>query len=380
MAKFLPEDNPFNPGSGAAPPYLVGRKKERQLIEEALDLIVQPLVKGKLTEQPMWPIKLIGLHGSGKTALLGFALEQAQQRDIHVLSYDHLPHMEPWDNYDRMVQRMLADRAREKNTAVQNESGARDQQCEKDFPLLLEEMVREKPVLLLLDEPWPCDERQLAVLLLEIQRMQFEDLPLAVLITGTPILDKILSLFNPSLIDHAVNRYIHHLSDEEVREALREPFTQRGVEVSEEALDLLATWTGNYPCFIQMAGAKAWDAMEKAGRSELDIQIAQQVEPAMQEARDDYYQSVLAKMKRGDLLDYASHVIALIEAAEQPLYPEQLRGRLAEAAGLEDDRCRVVFVQLLGLGLIWLTKQHKVVAGLPSFFTFFKARQQAAEV
>ena len=328
----------------------------------------------------MWPIKLIGLHGAGKTALLDFALEQAQQQDIHVLSYGHLPHMEPWDNYDRAVQRMLADRAREKNTAVQDESGAHNQKCEKDFHLLLEEMVREKPVLLLLDEAEHYEVRQLATLLLEIQRMQFERLPLAVLVAGTPILADLLSYFNDSLTYDAVNRYIHHLSDEEVRAALREPFTQRGVKVSEEALDLLATGTDNYPYFIQMAGAKAWDAMEKAGRFELDMEMAQQAASALLDARDDYYQSVLAKIERAGLLDQAPHAIALIEAAEQPLYPEQLRRRLAEAAGLEEEDCRVVFAHLLDLGLVWLTRQNKVVAGLPSFFTFFKARQQAAEV
>ena len=328
----------------------------------------------------MWTIKLIGLHGAGKTTLLGFALEQAQQRGIHVLSYDHLPHMEPWGGNERIFHRMLADRAREKNTAIQDESGAHNQKREKDFHLLLEEMVREKPVLLLLDEAEHYEVRQLATLLLETQRMQFERLPLAVLVAGTPILADLLSCFNDSLTYDAVNRYIHHLSDEEVRVALREPFTQRGVKVSEEALDLLATGTENYPYFIQMAGAKAWDVMEKAGRSELDMEMAQQGASALQEARDDYYQSMLAKIERAGLLDHASHAIALIEAAAQSLYPEQLCDQLAEAAGLEEEDCRVVFAHLLDLGLIWLTRQDKVVAGLPSFFTFFKARKQTTKV
>ena len=324
----------------------------------------------------MWPIKIIGLQGAGKTALLDFALEQAQQQGILVLNYDHLPYMEPWDSEERMARRILADRATEKNTAVQNESGACDQNCEEDFPLLLEEMVREKPVLLMLDEPRHDEVRQLAVLLLEIQRMQVARLPLAVLVAGTPMLNMLLSLFNPSLTYDALNCRIHHLSDAEVREALREPFLQHGVQVSEDALELLASWTDNYPYFVQLAGEKAWDALEDADCFELDMEIAQRAAPAMRLACDDYYQSMLVRIEKGGLLSYASHVLTLIEAAGQPLYPEQLRPRLAEAAGLEEDHCRVVFAHLLDLGVVWTTDDDKVIAGMPSFYSFVKTIQQ----
>ena len=266
------------------------------------------------------------------------------------------------------------------NTGIKAERSVSEKKREDNYPIMLEEKVREKPVLLLLDEAMHYDAHLLGTLLQETQRLLYEKLPLAVIIAGTPMLDDLLMICQASFIDRAVSCSIHHLSDEEVREALREPFTQCGVQVSEDALELLATWTDNYPYFVQLAGSKAWNAMEKAGSFELSVEMAQQAAPAMQEAREAHYQLMFAKIEKANLLDQASHVITLIEAADQPLYPEHLRHQLAEAASLEKEDCRVVFAQLLDWGLVWVTRRDKVIAGIPSFFSFFKARRQATGI
>ena len=377
--------NPFRPGPGTEPPHVAGRKKERQLIEEALDVIAQPLVKGKLPEAPLAPIKLIGLRGVGKTTLLGVALEQAKEQGIRVINYAFLSDEAPGQGYDRMLASVQQTHETESttsggvNTGIKAERSVSEKKREDSFPLLLEERVREKPMLLLLDEAMHYEEQLLKILVQETQRLLYEKLPLAVIIAGTPMLNRVLMHSNASFIERALSCPIHHLSDEEVREALQEPFTQRGVQVSEDALDLLVTWTENYPYFVQLAGTEAWNVMKEAGRSELDMEMVQQAAPAMQEARDGHYELVFAKIENARLLDQAAHVIAIIEASDQSLYPEQLRRRLAEAAGLEDANCREAFDQLLDLDLVWMTKKNKVVAGIPSFHSFFKTRKQAAD-
>ena len=378
--------NPFKPGTGTKPLHVAGRKEELQVIEEALDVIAQPLVKGRLPEAPLAPIKLIGLRGVGKTTLLGVALEKAEQQGIRVINYALLSNTAPGQGYDRMLASVQQTHETESttsggvNTGIKAERSVRKKKREGNFSMLLEERVQEKPMLLLLDEAMHYEAVLLKTLLQETQRLLYASLPLAVIIAGTPMLDDILMRAEASFIDRAVNCPIHNLSDEEVREALLEPFTQRGVKMSEDALELLATWTDNYPYFVQLAGAKAWAAMVKSGRSEIDMEMAQQAAPAMQKARNGHYRLMFTRIKKAALLDHASHVINLIEAADRSLNSEEVCHQLAEAAGLEEARCQEVFDQLHDLGLIWATDEDRVIAGIPSFFSFFKARKQTTKV
>ena len=378
--------NPFKPGTGTKPLHVAGRKEELQVIEEALDVIAQPLVKGRLPEAPLAPIKLIGLRGVGKTTLLGVALEKAEQQGIRVINYALLSNTAPGQGYDRMLASVQQTHETESttsggvNTGIKAERSVRKKKREGNFSILLEERVQEKPMLLLLDEAMHYEAVLLKTLLQETQRLLYANLPLAVIIAGTPMLDDILMRAEASFIDRAVNCPIHNLSDEEVREALLEPFTQRGVKMSEDALELLATWTDNYPYFVQLAGAKAWAAMVKSGRSEIDMEMAQQAAPAMQKARNGHYRLMFTRIKKAALLSYASHVITIIEAADQSLNSEEVCHQLAEAAGLEEARCQEVFDQLHDLGLIWATDEDEVIAGIPSFFSFFKARKQTTKV
>lgn len=383
MAKPLPENNPFNPGPGTTPPHVAGRKKERQLIEKALKRIDQPLVDGRLSLAPLAPIKLVGLRGVGKTTLISIAKREAERRDIKVIAYSHLKDLKLGEGYDEMLASVRQPYETESttsggvNTGIKAERSVRAKKREDSYPLLLEERVRENSVLILMDEAMHYDTHLLEKLLQHTQRLIQDDLPLAVIMAGTPALNRHLRRIDASFIARALSCPIHHLSAEEVREALREPFAQYGVQVSEDALELLATWTDNYPYFVQLAGEKAWDAIGEAGRSELDMEIAQQAAPAMQEARDNHYRWMFATIEEAKLLDQASHLVALIETAEQSMYPEHLRDQLAEAAGLEEDHCREAFAKLLDLGLIWTTDEDKVIAGIPSFFSFFKSRRQA---
>ena len=371
MAKFLREDNPFNPGPGTVPPHLAGRRKERQLIEEALDLISRPLVEGKLKVPPLAPIKLLGLRGVGKTTLLGWALRKARNQGMHAISYAYLSDARPGDGYDNLLAGLYR--------AYETESSLSEQEWEEDFPKMLERLVRDKPVLLLLDEVMHYETHLLKLMLQETERLIRDGLPLAVIMAGTPMLDGALKRADASFLDRALNCHFHHLSDEEVRAALREPFTQRGVQISEDALDLLASWTDNYPYYVQLAGDKAWDVMVDADRSEIDMEMIQHMAPIMRRARDNHHRWTLERIEDARLLDHADHAMALIEAADHDLHPEHLRHQLAEAVGLEQERCQEVFDQLLDLGVVWTTDDDKVIAGMPSFYGFVKTIKQRAE-
>ena len=66
-----PAENPFVPGQGLIPPCLAGRKSERSLIQNHLDQLARKRPLGT-------NLILYGPRGNGKTALLAWAVGQAQ--------------------------------------------------------------------------------------------------------------------------------------------------------------------------------------------------------------------------------------------------------------------------------------------------------------
>ena len=74
-------------------------------------------------------------------------------------------------------------------------------------------------------------------------------------------------------MDRCDDFHLDVLAPAATREALRQPFEERGVKVRDEALELLAGMTDDYPYFIQIAGAEVWDTLAAAGRNELDEEI-----------------------------------------------------------------------------------------------------------
>ena len=327
----------------------------------------------------MPPIKIIGPRGSGKTTLLACAKNMAREKKIHVIRCPHMKDVTPGYAYRTLVERMLGDDEIEKTTSrgfnkvVKAERTTRIKKRET-YIKILAALLRKKPVLLLLDEAVHYDEELLGMILQENQQFISDNLPLAMIIAGTPALDRHLSKLDATFINRSEDIYINQLSDEAVREALREPFKKRKVKVDARALELMASWTNNYPYFIQIVGRLVWQVMQQADRSTVDLLLTQEAEPTMQKARDRYYHKVYTDIDRAKLLDQAEQMVDIIESADKALATRSVRERLGEAASLDEDQAREVFDKLFDLGLIWLL-DGKVAPALPSFFDYIKRQR-----
>ena len=378
-------ENPFVPGTATEPPHLAGREEQQNLISETLRLITKPLVKGKLERSPLAPIKIVGPRGAGKTTLLGVAGVEAQQLGIHVVNIARLRNLNPdSDIINGLLDGMdIREHALLWLNAFYQFSlsifTARRKHYEKrTITRVLQQLLRRKPVLLLLDEAMHYDVASLGDLLQACQQMIMQKRPLAVMMAGTPALDGRLDQAEATFVKRCQQMYINQLSDEAVRDALRKPFLDNGVkQVSDEALDLMASWTDNYPYFVQLAGREVWKAMRKAERNEVDLALAQGAETAMQEERQGYYHGVYVKIGNTGVLAYASQVVAIVEAADPPLISEQVITELAAAHDdMSEERAREVFNLLLDNSLIWFMKEGKVGAAIPSFFQYVKDHQK----
>lgn len=327
----------------------------------------------------MSPIKIVGPRGVGKTTLLACAEEMAQEKKVHVIRCAHMKDIEPGDAYRSLIGRMLGDDTIEKTISAdlskyaEADPDTHGQRCVM-YVKILRALLRERPVLFLLDEAIHYDEKLLAMVLQKNQQLISDKFPLAMIIAGTPALDYHLYKVNGTFVSGTEDIYINQLSDEAVRDALREPFKKRRVKVDEKALDLMASWTSKYPYFIQIAGSTVWEAMQEAGSLVVDLRLTKEAEPAMLQERDSYYDAVYENIDQAELLEQAAQMVNIIESADKALMKEQVRERLGEEANLDGRQAREVFDKLFDLGLIWLL-DGKVAPALPSFFDYIKERR-----
>ena len=378
-------ENPFVPGTATEPPHLAGREEQRDIISETLRLIAKPLVGGGLERSPLTPIKIVGPRGAGKTTLLGLAEAEARQQGIHVVDVARLPNLDPSGRIIsgllegmNLRERLLFELGSFVKFSLAIFSAKRKHYERQTLERVLQARLRRHPVLLSLDEVMHYNVASLEILLQECQRMIKQKFPLAVMIAGTPALDVRLRQADASFINRYQSMYIHQLSDEAVRDALRKPLLDNGVKVADEALDLMASWTDNYPYFIQLAGREVWKAMRKAKLNEVDLALAQGAEAAMQKERQIYYHSVYEKIADADALAYASQVVAIVEGADSLFTSEKVVDKLAAANnGMSSQEARKVFNLLLDNSLIWFADDAKVQPAIPSFFQYFKDRQEA---
>ena len=363
-------ENPFAPGTATEPPHLAGREEQRKIISKTLRLIAKPLVGGCLERSPLAPIKIVGPRGAGKTTLLGVAGVEAQQLGIHVMNIARLRNLNP----DSDIINGLFDGMHLRERVPLWLGGL----ARLTFARILRARLRRHPVLLSLDEAMHYDAASLGDLLQACQQMIMQKRPLAVMMAGTPALDGKLNKAEASFINRCQSMYIHQLSDEAVRDALRKPLLDRDVApVADEALDLMAGWTDNYPYFVQLAGRVVWRAMRKAKLNEVDLALAQGAEAAMQKERQTYYHGVYEKIAGVDALDYASQVVAIVEDADPPLPPEEVAAELAAANdGMSSEEARKIFNLLLDNSLVWFADDAKVQPAIPSFFQYFKDRRK----
>ena len=372
------------PGTATEPPHLAGREEQRKIISKTLRLITKPLVGGCLERSPLTPIKIVGPRVAGKTTLLGVAGVEAQQQGIHVVNIARLRNLNPdSDIINGLLDGMdIREHALLWLNAFYQFSlsifTARRKHYEKrTITRVLQQLLRRKPVLLLLDEAMHYDVASLGDLLQACQQMVMQKRPLAVMMAGTPALDGKLDQAEATFVKRCQQIYINQLSDEAVRDALRKPLLDNGVAVSDEALDLMAGWTDNYPFFIQLAGEAVWEAMSDDGRKEIDLALAQSTEAVMRKKRQGHYHGIYVKIGNTGALAYASQVVAIVEAADPPLISEQVIAELAAANdSMSEERAREIFNLLLDNSLIWFMEEGKVGAAIPSFFQYVKDHQK----
>ncbi len=380
MTEEQSSGDPFHPGTGSEPDHLAGREPEQALLRKALKDITGPREwhYGPLRSRAPQPLKIIGPRGVGKTAMLAWARREAKPLKADVVRLAFLPDADAKDvlagfmrelaaipgfNFKRVEAQVYKYFHMVMNWKFRQPSM-------EDFGEILAARLRFRPLLLLLDEVMHYDAEMLSQVLQQSQSLASDRWPLAIVLAGTPALNVHLQEVDATFINRSENIHINDLDPAATREALSKPFADRGVKVSDEALELMVSWADNYPYFTQIVGRQVWDA--RKGAAKVDVTLVQSVEPAVQKRRDECYASIFEIIEAAHLVEHGMKAVAAIEAAPDPLTPAQVRTSLAEGTDLDEQRTLEIYNQLLDAGLFWQPSPRRVYAAIPSFFNYFK--------
>jgi hypothetical protein len=298
------DDNPYTPNAGARPPLLAGRAEEL----DSFELLLGRLRRG-YTAQSMI---VIGLHGVGKTVLLGEFLNKARERGWTTVDAEITKHEDFGRRMAMLARRALlqvAPRARWK------ERGRRAAQVLRSFQLtvntegelsaslgdvdplegmadsgsLAEDLTdvlvsigeaaqeQDSGVVFLFDEVHFLRLPELEALIAALHKTVQRSLPVTFVGAGLPQLPELAG--EAKSYAERLFRFpmVGSLPEPEALKALIDPAVEGGVAYEPGAAEAIVAYTEGYPYFLQEYGSIVWDLGSDATITSSDVDEAREL-------------------------------------------------------------------------------------------------------
>ena len=380
--------DPFTPGTGHTPEHIGGREDVFDVLEDALQSIAPREAQEEdalLKHDAKPPIVLTGPRGVGKTLLLNWMEEQAQEMGIHVARLEYVKDLTAGDALDNLFDEIaggdesLLQLVKGFNLSVGPLGGGVDLgAATRTYKNVLQSRLRQGPLVLLMDEAHHYQAKYMGLMLQVGQRLINQRYPLVMLLAGTPDLRSYLMNIEATFMARSKRIYINLLTTEESKDALSKPFTNRGIEVDPEALEMMWSLTDNYPFFVQLVGSEVWKALPKKGKRHVDIALVKKAEAGISHERSDFYSLIYEEMDKGNLTSYAEQAAEAINRQENAKAERKtvVNDLLQKNSGLSEEEVQEIVDRLQWLGFIWQGVKGKMEAGIPSFFTYLEAKKQ----
>lgn len=307
-----PVRNPYSPGAGTRPPALVGREREI----DAMDVALQRMLIGRDGRSQM----LTGLRGVGKTVLLNEFEMLAEARGWF---HEHIEINEEGDLPVRLAsafrrlllamdaRRRIGERIRramgvlkafnlripggvELTIDVEPVTGPADSgDLATDLAGLFVELGEvgrdhRTGLLVTIDELHYVSSATLEALVMGLHRSAQLRLPVTIAGAGLPSLASLTGEAKSYAERMFTFPVIGSLEDDQAREALELPARDEGVRWSRPALERIVGISEGFPYFIQEFGKQAWDAAVRADRIDLS-DVERGVPVAVAELDDGFF-------------------------------------------------------------------------------------------
>ena len=382
-----PVRNPFSPGAGTRPPALVGREREI----EAMDVALQRMLTGRDGRSQM----LTGLRGVGKTVLLNEFEQLAEGRGYF---HEHVEVNEAGDLPLRLAaafrrallamdaRRRIGGRVRralgvlkafslrlpdgsELSIDVEAVHGPADSgDLATDLAGLfveLGEVARDHDtgLLVTIDELHYVPASTLEALIMGLHRSAQLRLPVMIAGAGLPSLATLTGQVKTYAERMFAFPAIGSLDAEQAREALQVPCADEGVTWHDAALRRVLEVTLGFPYFIQEFGKQAWDAAEGIDAITLD-DVERSLPVATAELDDGFFRVRTGKTNDSE----RAYLRAMAELGPGPVRSSavaKLLGKAPTALGPTRDG-------LIKKALCWSPRWGEIDFTVPMFDAFMR--------
>ena len=357
-------ENPFQPGAGAQPPLLAGRDWELALAEESL-------VSLERRRRPSQGLLFYGPRGNGKTVLLTRIADEARRRRMRAerLSAAAFPDHRSLANELQDKTSLTEARVTGLQAAgfgVSVEPGAATTSVAKLLARWIE--AEPNPLLILLDEVHTIDAATGRVFFDAVQEATSRALPFWLLVAGTPDAPRRIrdaGTFTERMFEHIP---IGRLAREATTRALSGPASDSGLPLTDDAADLLAAESQDYPYFIQVLGSAAWKAANDGGAVEIGERSARKAITVTRPRIERFYASRFNEARRRKVAGVLVPLAAALRDRDGRLGEldvASLLGCLAPQSSHPGDETWLLDT-LSDLGVLWRTPAGWEM-GIPSF-------------
>jgi hypothetical protein len=386
-----PVRNPFAPGAGSRPPELAGRQT---IIEDARVAVERALLCKPIRHQ-----MFLGLRGVGKTVLLNTVENMATDRG-HLTSSIEAPEKQPLGElllpriHQVLRKLSIIENAKAKthdamralrsfasvfkfeygdmSLAVEPEVGVADSgDLENDLPELFVRIgeaakAAGKAWTLLIDEVQYLGEKDLAALIASLHKINQKELPVLFFGAGLPQ----VAALSGNAKSYA-ERLFHFpevgaLSEEHAKAAIRQPLSDEGVKIDDDALAEILLKTKGYPYFLQEWGHQSWNL---ASGDTISLNNTQQAEHATLVRLDKGFFKVRIERLTPKEREY---VFAMAKMGNGPYRSSDI----ADALGETQQSLGPRRAQIISKGMIY-SPSHGDVAFTAPMFNDYLLRNQA---
>ncbi len=388
-----PLRNPYSPGAGTPPPELVGRGG---ILQQAL----LTLARAKLGRSEK-SLLIVGLHGTGKTVLLGRITSLAEQENYHIISLEAhekkslpeilLPELRrvlftlQMRNTHKINEKIIRALRVLKSFVshvkfnitlsdidlgidIDPEKGAADSgNLESDLAQLFLAMgdaarACNTAIAIVIDELQYVGETELSALIMAMHKLSQKSLPVVFIGAGLPQL-----VGNAGRAKSYAERLFDYpelgpLNKQEAESALKEPVEREHVTFTEEALDEIIRVTKGYPYFLQEWGYQAWNI---AKHSPIDLDVAKAATITSIQRLDQSFFRVRFDRLTPREKDYLR---ALAELGADP----QRSGTVADLLGIDVKNAAPLRHSLIKKGMIYSPNHGDTAFTVPLFEEFMK--------